>query len=54
MTTMLQKADKRSLDNKVNHSLFDTTTSDINRLIKEILDKLSGYVSSMTKNTHCT
>ncbi|XP_071129014.1 glutamine-rich protein 2-like isoform X10 [Mytilus edulis] len=36
------KADKRSLDNKVNHSLFDTTTNDINKMIKEILDKLAG------------
>lgn len=36
------KADKRSLDNKVNHSLFDSTTNDINRMIKEILDKLAG------------
>ena len=36
------KADKRSLDNKVNHSLFDTTTNDISRMIKEILDKMAG------------
>lgn len=36
------KADKRSLDNKVNHSLFDSTTNDINKMIKEILDKLAG------------
>lgn len=41
-TEMDVKADKRSLDNKVNHSLFDTTTNDINKMIKEILDKLAG------------
>ncbi|KAL5018549.1 hypothetical protein ScPMuIL_004271 [Solemya velum] len=37
-----EKADKRSLDCKVNHSLFDNTTTEINKLIKEILDKFSG------------
>lgn len=45
------KADKRSLDNKVNHSLFDSTTNDINKMIKEILEKLSGYEDNF--NTTC-
>ncbi|KAK7506515.1 hypothetical protein BaRGS_00001990 [Batillaria attramentaria] len=36
------KADKRQLEGKVNHSLFDSTTSEINKTIKDILDKLSG------------
>ncbi|XP_067671286.1 glutamine-rich protein 2-like [Haliotis asinina] len=40
------KADKRQLDNKVNHSLFDNTTGEINKIIKEILDKLDGHESS--------
>ena len=35
----------RTLDNKVNHSLFDTNTNDINRMIKEILDKMAVNVS---------
>lgn len=48
MFLFLQKADKRSLDNKVNHSLFDTTTNDINKMIKEILDKLAGNVRSIS------
>ncbi|XP_021348670.1 glutamine-rich protein 2-like isoform X2 [Mizuhopecten yessoensis] len=46
------KADKRSLDNKVNHSLFDSTTNDINRMIKEILDKLSGYEDNFNTTCH--
>ncbi|KAK3090824.1 hypothetical protein FSP39_014944 [Pinctada imbricata] len=44
------KADKRSLDNKVNHTLFDSTTNEINKMIKEILDKLAGNEESW-KNT---
>lgn len=40
------KADKRSLDNKVNHSLFDSTTNEINKMIKDILDKLAGHEES--------
>ncbi|XP_048760461.2 uncharacterized protein LOC125669761 isoform X2 [Ostrea edulis] len=40
------KADKKSLDNKVNHSLFDSTTNEINKLIKDILDKLAGHEES--------
>ncbi|XP_055877941.1 glutamine-rich protein 2-like isoform X2 [Biomphalaria glabrata] len=36
------KADKKQLENKVNHSLFDSTTSEMNRMIKDILDKLNG------------
>ncbi|XP_033741921.1 glutamine-rich protein 2-like isoform X5 [Pecten maximus] len=46
------KADKRSLDNKVNHSLFDSTTNDINKMIKEILDKLSGYEDNFNTTCH--
>ena len=42
-----QKADKRALENKVNHKLFDQTTNEINKLIKEILDKLAGHVSQV-------
>eukprot|EP00105_Crassostrea_gigas_P040528 XP_019924676.1 PREDICTED: glutamine-rich protein 2 isoform X6 [Crassostrea gigas] len=40
------KADKKSLDNKVNHSLFDSTTNEINKMIKDILDKLAGHEAS--------
>nr|XP_022314967.1 glutamine-rich protein 2-like isoform X9 [Crassostrea virginica] len=40
------KADKKSLDNKVNHSLFDSTTNEINKMIKDILDKLAGHEES--------
>ncbi|XP_041362926.1 glutamine-rich protein 2-like [Gigantopelta aegis] len=40
------KADKGQLDNKVNQTLFDSTTTDINRIIQEILDKLSGNEDS--------
>ncbi|XP_060066599.1 glutamine-rich protein 2-like [Ylistrum balloti] len=46
------KADKRSLDNKVNHSLFDSTTNDINKMIKEILEKLSGYEDNFNTTCH--
>lgn len=37
------KADKKSLESKVNHKLFDQTTDEINKMIKEILDKLAGH-----------
>uniref|UniRef100_A0A0B6ZLE6 DUF4795 domain-containing protein n=1 Tax=Arion vulgaris TaxID=1028688 RepID=A0A0B6ZLE6_9EUPU len=37
------KADRNQLEGKVNHSLFDTTTSELNRMIKDILDKLNGH-----------
>ncbi|XP_046359386.2 glutamine-rich protein 2-like isoform X5 [Haliotis rufescens] len=40
------KADKRQLDNKVNRSVFENTTDEINKIIKEILDKLDGNESS--------
>lgn len=40
-----QKADKKALEAKVNHKLFDKTTDEINKMIKEILDKLTGHVS---------
>lgn len=40
-----QKADKKALETKVNHKLFDKTTEEINNMIKEILDKLTGHVS---------
>lgn len=36
------KADKRALENKVNRKLFDETTDEINKMIKEILDKLAS------------
>ncbi|GFO12477.1 glutamine-rich protein 2, partial [Plakobranchus ocellatus] len=36
------KADRRQLEGKVNHSLFDSTTNELNRMIRDILDKLSG------------
>jgi hypothetical protein len=35
----------RTLDNKVNHSLFDTKTNDINKMIKKILNKMAVKVS---------
>lgn len=37
------KADKKALETKVNHKLFDKTTEEINNMIKEILDKLTGH-----------
>ena len=40
-----QKADKRALENKVNRKLFDETKDEINKMIKEILDKLASNVS---------
>lgn len=36
------KADKKQLDGKVNHNLFDDTTNEINRTIQEILKQLAG------------
>ena len=47
-----QKADKRALENKVNHKLFDQTTDEINKMIKEILDKLAGHVSQLPLDHH--
>ena len=38
----VQKADKRTLEN---HSLFDTKTNDINKMIKKILNNLAVKVS---------
>jgi len=46
---VLQKADKKSLEAKVNTKLFDKTTEEINNMIKEILDKLAGHVSWIYK-----
>ena len=40
----IQKADRRQLEGKVNHSLFDSTTNELNRMIRDILDKLNGQV----------
>ena len=42
---VLQKADKRHLDSKVNRNLFDTTCDELNKMINDILCKLSGHVS---------
>ena len=39
---VVQKADKKQLEGKVNHHLFDTTTAVMNR---NILDRLSNSVS---------
>jgi len=44
-----QKADKSHLDSKVNKSTFDTTLDDLNKLISDILGKLSGHVSCLAK-----
>jgi hypothetical protein len=41
----IQKADKRTLDDKVNHSLFDTKTNNISRMMKKILNKMGAKVS---------
>ena len=43
---MLQKADKRHLDTKVNRNLFDSTTDELNKMIADLLRKLGGQVSS--------
>ena len=43
-----QKADRTQLDGKVNQGLFDSTTSDLNKMLQEILDKLSGSVCILT------
>ncbi|XP_059163883.1 uncharacterized protein C16orf96 homolog [Physella acuta] len=39
---VIEKADKRQLESKVNHSLFDSTTNELNRMIRDILEKLNG------------
>jgi len=44
-----QKANKSHLDSKVNKSTFDTTLDDLNKLISDILGKLSGHVSCLAK-----
>ena len=49
----LQKADRTCLDGKVNKAVFDTTLDDLNKLISDILGKLSGHVSN-TINHYCT
>lgn len=36
------KADKRQLEGKVNHTVFDHTTNELNKAIKDILDKLAN------------
>ena len=48
----LQKADKRHLENKVNRSVFDTACEELNRMIKELLDKMFGHVSSWFIHQH--
>ena len=45
----LQKADKTHLDGKVNRSIFDQTTDELNKMINDILSKMLGHVSD-TKN----
>ena len=40
----LQKADKRQLEGKVNRSLFDSTTDELNKMIQDILNKLGSSV----------
>ena len=47
----LQKADRTCLDGKVNKAVFDTTLDDLNKLISDILGKLSGHVSNTIN--HC-
>jgi hypothetical protein len=52
--TEFGKADMRTLDNKVNHSLLDT--NDINKMIKKILNKMAVKVSfynSRYFDMHC-
>lgn len=49
---VLQKADRKALDSKVNTKLFDKTTEEINNMIKEILDKLAGHVSFICTRIH--
>ncbi|XP_025078845.1 glutamine-rich protein 2-like isoform X2 [Pomacea canaliculata] len=36
------KADKEQLEGKVNHSVFNLATEEINKMIKEILDQIAG------------
>ena len=36
----------------MNHKLFDQTTDEINKMIKEILDKLAGHVSQLPLDHH--
>ncbi|KAK2175769.1 hypothetical protein NP493_709g03015 [Ridgeia piscesae] len=43
------KADKSHLDSKVNKSTFDTTLDDLNKLISDILGKLSGHEEEWKK-----
>ncbi|XP_055955147.1 glutamine-rich protein 2-like [Patella vulgata] len=46
------KADKRLLESKVNHSLFNKATDEINKMIKEVEVKLEGNESSMNNLFH--
>ncbi|KAK6168854.1 hypothetical protein SNE40_020026 [Patella caerulea] len=46
------KADKRLLESKVNHSLFNKATDEINKMIKEVEGKLEGNESSMNNLLH--
>ena len=38
------KADKRLVEGKVNRSVFDETTDELNKMIQDLLGKLSGKV----------
>ncbi len=40
----LQKADKHQLDGKVDRSVFDSTTQELNRMIADLLQKLGDQV----------
>lgn len=39
------KADKSQIDSKLNRSVFDSTISDLQKMIDDLLSKLLAYVS---------
>lgn len=45
-----QKADKHALDNKVSRSHFDGAVDELSRNLNDVMDKLSGHVSTNYKN----
>ncbi|KAK2162512.1 hypothetical protein LSH36_97g05033 [Paralvinella palmiformis] len=48
-TEVETKADKCHLDSKVNRTLFDTTCDDLNKMINDILSKLTGHEDDWKK-----
>ncbi|XP_013414945.1 glutamine-rich protein 2 isoform X3 [Lingula anatina] len=43
------KADKKSVEGKVNRSLFDSTCAELNKMINDLLEKLAAYEEAWKK-----